>query len=71
MRQRSLRFVGEVKKMMEKQTGRNINVLQFDHVGECKDRFLRFDQNNDIGIHFVVRKHEVAKKINRSLLEKV
>ena len=49
------------RNLMEKQTDKKIKMLQFDHVGECKDHFLRFDQNNGIGIHFTVEKHKVAK----------
>ena len=56
--------------MMGKQTGRKINVLQFDHVGEYKDRFLQFVQNNGIEIHFTAGKHAVAKVMTHSLLEK-
>jgi len=56
---------------MEKHTCRKIKVLQFDHVGEYKDQFLQFGQNNGISIHFTVEKHEVAKVLNCSLLEKV
>ena len=56
---------------MEKQTSRNNKMLQFDHVGEYKDQFLQFGQNSGIGIHFTVGKHEGAKEVNRSLLEKV
>jgi len=51
---------------MNKQTGRKIKALQFDHVEKYKDHFLRFDQNNGISIHFTVEKHGVAKKTNRS-----
>ena len=32
---------------------------------------MQFGQNNGIGIHFTNRKDEIAKKINRALLEKV
>jgi len=46
-------------------------VLQFDHIRVCKDRFLRFSQNNSIGIHFKVEKHRMVKEMNRSLLEKI
>ena len=46
-------------------------MLQFDHVGEYKDRFLRFDQNNIIDVHFTVGKYEVVKEMNHYLLEKV
>ena len=56
---------------MEKQTGMKIKMLQFDHVGEYKDRFLQFGQNNGIEIHFIGSKQEVAKEMNHSLLEKV
>ena len=59
------------KKLMEKQTGETIKVPQFDHVGEFKDRFLQFGQNNNIGIHFTVRKHEMTNEMNCSLLEKI
>jgi len=57
---------------MEKLISRKIKVLQFDNVGEYKDLFLQFGQNNDIGIHFTVRKQiEIAKELNCALLEKV
>ena len=56
------------KKLMEKQTGRKIKMVQFGHFGEYKDQFLQFGQNNCFGIHFTVSKHRVAKKMNRSLL---
>ena len=57
---------------MEKQTGRKIKFMpQFDHVGEYKDRFMSFGQNNDIAIHFTVGKHGVVKEMNRFLLESV
>jgi len=56
---------------MEKQTGRKIKVLQFDHVGEYIDRFLQFSQNSSIGIQFTVGKYWVAKEMNRPLLKKV
>jgi len=55
---------------MGNQNGRKIKVLQFDHVGEYKDRFLQFSQNNDI--HFTVRKQiGVGKELKCTLLEKV
>ena len=47
-----------------------IKVPQFDHVGEYKDRYLRFGRKNDIGIHFTVGTHGVAKEMNHFLLEK-
>jgi len=56
---------------MENQTGRKIKVLQFDHVGEYKDQFLQFDQNNGMKMHFTIQKDGIAKKINRALLKKV
>ena len=59
------------KNMLEKQSGMKIKVLQIDSVGEYEDQFLRFDQNNGIGIHFTNRIHAVAKELNCSLLEKV
>jgi len=61
----------KVKKVDGEKTGRKIKVLQLDHVREYKDRFLRFDQNNGIGIDFTIEKYRVAKEMNRYLLEKV
>ena len=46
-------------------------MFKFNHVGEYKDRFLQFDQNNGIRIYFTVGKHGMAKDVNHSLLEKV
>jgi len=56
---------------MENQISRKIKVLQFNHFGKYKDRFLQFDQNNDMKMHFTIWKDGVAKKINRALLEKL
>ena len=56
---------------MEKQTDRKIRVLQIDNVGEYKNQFLQFGQNNGISIHFKIGKHGMAKEMNRFLLEKV
>jgi len=56
---------------MQKQTDRKIRVFQIDNVGEYKDQFLQFGQNNEIGIHFKAGKHGVGKETNRSFLEKV
>ena len=58
------------KKLMEKQTSKKIKVSQFDHVGEYKDQFLQFGQNNGIGIHFTEGIHGLAKEVNRSLLRR-
>ena len=57
--------------MMKKQTGRKIKELQIDNVEKYKNQCLQFDQNTSIGTHFTNEIHELAKKINRSLLEKV
>jgi len=57
--------------MMEKQTGRKIKVLQIDSIGEYKDQFLRFGQNNGIDIYFKISKHGLAKEMSRFFLEKV
>ena len=60
------------KKLMKKQTGMKIKVLQFDHAWECKVRFLQYGQNNGISIHFTVEKQiRVAKELNGVLLDKV
>jgi len=56
---------------MQKQTDRKMRVLQIDNVGEYKDQFLQFGQNNEIGIHFKAGKHGMGKETNRSFLEKV
>ena len=56
--------------MMEKQTGRKIKELQIGNVERYKNQFLQFDQNTGIGTHFTNGLHGLAKKINRSLLEK-
>ena len=57
--------------MMEKQTGRKIKELQINNVEKYKNRFLQFGQNTGIDTHFTNGIQELAKKINRSLLEKV
>ena len=44
---------------------------RIDHAGEYKDRFLRFGENNGIGIHFLVGKYGMAKEMKHFLLEKV
>jgi len=44
------------KNMMDKQTGKKIKMLQIN-VGQYKDQFLQFRQNNGIGIHFKTGKH--------------
>jgi len=55
---------------MKNQTSMKFNVLQFDHVGEYKDWFLQFGQNNGINIHFTVQKQiRIAKELNRALLK--
>jgi len=46
-------------------------VLQIDNVGKYNNQFLRFEQNNEIDIHFTIRKHGVAKEMNLFLLEKI
>ena len=47
-------------------------MLQFDNVGEYnRNQFLQFGQNNGFEIHFTVQKHEMAKEMNRFLLEKI
>ena len=56
---------------MEKQISKKIKMFQFDYVGQHKDQFLQFGQNNGIGIHFTVGKYGVAKEMNCSLLQKV
>jgi len=61
----------KMKKLMVKKNGRKIKVLQFDYVGENKDRFLKFDQNNSIDIHFTVGKQVLVKEMNHFLLEKI
>ena len=55
---------------MEKQTDRKIKVLHIDSVGEYKDQLLQFDQNTGIRIHFIYGIYGMAKKMNRSFLEK-
>ena len=57
--------------MIEKQIGKKIKLLQIDNIGEYKDRFLQFGQNNRIDIHFTIGKHGVTKEMNCSLLENV
>jgi len=56
---------------MEKQTGRKIKELQIGNVERDMNQFLRFGQNTGIGTHFTEGINELAKEINRSLLEKV
>ena len=46
-------------------------MIQINNVGEYKNQFLQFEQNNEIGIHFTIRKHGAAKEMNLSLLEKI
>jgi len=57
--------------MIEKQTDRKIKILQINSAREYKNQFIRFGQDNSIGIHFKIEKHGLANKMNRSLLEKV
>ena len=56
--------------MMEKEIGRKIKELQIGNVERYKNQFLRFGQNTGIGAHFIDGIYGLAKKINRSLLEK-
>ena len=56
---------------MEKHIGRKIKELQISNNEKYKNQFLQFGQNTSIGTHFTNRIHGLAKKINRSLLEKV
>jgi len=56
---------------MEKQTCRKIKKLQIDNVKRDMNQFLRFGHNTGIGTHFTEGIHELAKELNRSLLEKV
>ena len=56
--------------MMEKHTGREIKELQIGNVERYMNKFLQFSQNTGIGTHFTNGIHELAKEINRSLLEK-
>jgi len=56
--------------MMGKQTSRKIKVLQIN-VEKYKDQFLQFGQNNEIGIHFKIGEHGLAKEMNCSSLEKI
>ena len=44
--------------------------LQIGNVERYRNQFLRFGQNTGIGTHFTDGIHDLAKKINRSLLEK-
>ena len=60
----------KLKDMIEKQTGRKIKELQIGNVEKYKNQFLQFGQNTGIGTYFTDGLHELAKKINRSLLEK-
>ena len=46
---------------MENQTGRKINVLQYDYV-EYNDSFMQFDQNNGIITHFTNGKDGVCSQ---------
>ena len=46
-------------------------MLRCDHVGEYKDLFLQFGQNNDIVTHFTNENIGVAREMNRALLEKI
>ncbi|KAH9684220.1 hypothetical protein KPL71_027928 [Citrus sinensis] len=64
------------KKLVETQTGRKIKVIRFDNGGEYTfDPFLQVCQNEGIKRHFTVRhtpqQNGVAKRMNRTLLEKV
>ena len=73
MRQRfeALGMLVKWKDMMEKQTGRKIKELQIGNIEKYKNLFLQFDENTCIGTHFTNGIHGLAKKISRSLLEKV
>jgi len=51
-------------------TGRKIKELQIDNVERYKNQFLQFGQNTGIDTHFINGIHELAKKINCSLLER-
>ena len=55
---------------MEKQTGRKIKELQIDNIERYKNQFLQFGQNIGIDTHFTDGIHGLAKKINRSFLNK-
>ena len=64
------------KKMVENQKGRKIKVLRSDNGTEYRnDQFSKFYKKEGISLHFIVRdtpQHNgVAKRINRTLLEKV
>jgi len=66
----------EWKNNMEKNTGRKIKVLHSDNRGEyTSNLFLQLCRDEDIERHFTVRetpqKKWVAKRMNRTLLEKV
>ena len=56
---------------MERQIGRKIKELMFGNIGKDMNQFLRFSQNTGIVTHFTEGTNELAKEINRSLLEKV
>jgi len=56
---------------MEKQIGRKIKELQIDNVGRDMNQFLQFGQNTGIATHFAKGINGLARKVNRSLLEKV
>ena len=45
--------------------------LQIGNVERDMNQFLRFGQNIGIGIHFTEGIYGLAKKVDRSLLEKV
>ena len=60
-----------MKEADEESIGRKIKVLRYDHVGEYKDFFLQFGQNNGIKTHFTYEKDGVAREVNYALLEKV
>jgi len=66
----SLGILVKWKDMMEKQTGGKME-LQIGNVEKYKNQFLQFGQNTGIDTHFTDEIHELAKEINRSLLEKV
>ena len=59
------------KDMIKKQMDRKIKEFQIGNVEKYKNQVLQFNQNTSIGTHFTNGIHELAKKINRSLLEKV
>ena len=73
MRQRSeaLDMLVKWRRRMEKQIGRKIKELQIGNVERDMNQFLRFGQNTCIATHFTTGTNGLAKKVNRSLLEKI